>query len=140
MQPVSAADFEKPMAEMNMTPLIDVMLVLLVMLIMTIPPQTHAVKFDLPDPSPVRLQPPNPLHNELAITDAGLLMWNGVPISRPALRGELALTQQMQPTPELHLRPAAHARYGTVDEILALIKSEHVQKVGFVGNEAYLNV
>ena len=140
MRQVSTAEYANPIAAMNTTPLIDVLLVLLVMLIITIPPQTHAVKIDLPAPPTSRAPPPNPLQNELAITKAGTLLWNGIPISRQDLRAELQLTQQMSPAPELHLRPDAAARYGTVDEVLAIIKTEHVHNVGFVGNEAYLNM
>lgn len=139
MRQVSTAEYANPIAAMNTTPLIDVLLVLLVMLIITIPPQTHAVKMDLPAPPTSKLPPPNPFKNELVITSSGTLLWNGTPISRQDLRGELQLTQQMSPIPELHLRPDAKARYGTVDEVLAIIKTEHVQSVGFVGNEAYLN-
>jgi len=136
-----AADHANPIAGMNTTPLIDVLLVLLIMLIMTIPPQTHAVKLDLPSPSTrTQVPPPNRLKNELVITQAGVLLWNGTPVTKQQLRQELALTQQMRPIPELHLRPAANARYGAVDEVLGIVKSEHVQSVGFVGNEAYLNM
>jgi biopolymer transport protein ExbD len=135
------ADHANPIASLNTTPLIDVLLVLLIMLIMTIPPQTNIVKLDLPLPRPsVHVPPPNPLKNELAITEAGALLWNGTPISVQGLREELALTQEMRPIPELHLRPQPNARYGTVDEVLGIVKSEHVQSVGFVGNEAYLNM
>lgn len=136
-----AADHASPIASMNTTPLIDVLLVLLIMLIMTIPPQTHAVKLDLPSPWPAaHVPPPNRLKNELVITETGALLWNGTPVSKQQLREELELTQQMRPIPELHLRPRANARYGTVDEVLGILKSEHVQSVGFVGNEAYQNM
>ena len=126
----------QPMVEMNTTPLIDVMLVLLIMLIITIPIQTHAIKLDLPVPCPT-CPLPNALRNELAITTGGATLWNGVPLSEAELRYELAATQRMDPIPELHLRPDADARYEVVDRVLGLIKQEHVRKVGFVGNEAY---
>lgn len=140
MRQLSWSDTQAPIVAMNTTPLIDVLLVLLVMLIITIPPQTHAVKFDLPIPSVRKIPPPNPLKNELAISRSGGLLWNGVPISETVLRRELELTGQMSTNPELHLRPDADARYGRVDEVLSIIKSEHVRNVGFVGNEAYLNL
>lgn len=126
---------EQPMIEMNTTPLIDVLLVLLVMLIITIPLQTHAVKLDLPSCANCPL--PRSLKNEIVITSSGAILWNGEPISEAGLRHDLRLTQQMRPVPELHLRPAADARYEVVDRVLATIKSEHVEKFGFVGNEAY---
>jgi len=134
------ADHANPIAGMNTTPLIDVLLVLLIMLIITIPPQTHIVKLDLPSPPPFSVPPPNPLKNELVITETGALLWNGTPVSTQQLREELALTQEMRPIPELHLRPRPNARYGAVDEVLGIVKTEHVQSVGFVGNEAYQNM
>jgi biopolymer transport protein ExbD len=135
--PLDRAD---PMIEMNTTPLIDVMLVLLVMFIITIPIQTHAVKLDLPSGPPPAVLPPNPVVNELAITKAGTILWDGVPMTQAELRQDLRLTQQMSPIPELHLRPDPEARYEVVDDVLGTIKREHVEKVGFVGNERYLNM
>ena len=133
LQPVDS----QPMVEMNTTPLIDVMLVLLIMLIITIPIQTHAVKLDLPTgPPSLHI---NPLKNEIGIQRSSAILWNNQPIDLAALRVELRYTQRMRPLPELHLRPDAHARYETVDRVLGLIKRERVQKVGFVGNEAYAN-
>jgi len=131
-------DVPDPVVEMNTTPLIDVMLVLLVMFIITIPVQTHSVKLDLPSGPP----PPSPhaVVNDVDITQAGIVLWNGSPINDAAFRKELRLTQQMNPVPELHLRPDPATRYEVVDKVLATIKSEHVQKVGFVGNERYLNM
>ena len=125
-----------PLSELNTTPLIDVMLVLLVMFIITIPVQTHAVKLDLPQPCP-RCPAPDPTRNEIAIAASGATAWNGVPLTLPELRSQLAATQRMRPLPELHLRPDPAARYEAVGEVLGLIKREQVRKVGFVGNEAY---
>src|SRR4051794_34736945 len=124
-----------PMMEMNTTPLIDVLLVLLVMLIITVPIQSHAVKLDLPGRPPAPM--PQQISNTLEITRAGTLLWNGQPITRDGLKYDLQLTQQMSRIPELHLRPEPLARYEVVDEVLAIIKREQVKKVGFVGNEAY---
>lgn len=126
-----------PMMELNTTPLIDVLLVLLVMLIVTIPPQAHSFRLDLPQP--FHGPPPRSSVNLLEITDGGALLWNGQPITRDALRHDLALTQQMHPTPELHLHPAAQARYASVAYVLGLLNREQVRKFGFVGNEAYTN-
>jgi biopolymer transport protein ExbD len=127
----------KPMMEMNTTPLIDVLLVLLIILIITIPIQSHAVKLDLPGPVPA--PEPRSIKNELQITRFGALLWNGQPITREGLKYDLEVTQRMRPIPELHLRPDSAARYAVVDEVLGVIKREQVQKVGFVGNEAYAN-
>jgi biopolymer transport protein ExbD len=131
-----AAD-PQPIVEMNTTPLIDVMLMLLIMFIITIPIQTHAVKLDLPTCS--GCPTPHATSNEIAITRKGTILWNEVLITEPQLRFELAATQRMRPLPELHLRPDAAARYEAVDRVLGLIKRERVEKVGFVGNEAYTN-
>ena len=126
---------EQPMIDMNTTPLIDVLLVLLVMFIITIPLQTHAVKLDLP--SCANCPQVNAIKNEIGITGSDAILWNGQPISVAELRYNLRLTRQMKSQPELHLRPAPDARYEVVDRVLATIKSEHVEKFGFVGNEAY---
>jgi biopolymer transport protein ExbD len=129
-----AAD-SMPMSEINTTPLIDVMLVLLIMLIITIPLQTHAVKLDIPscDKCPI----PDATKNEVVITRGGAILWNGADVGEAGLRYELALTRRMRTAPELHLRPDPEARYEVVDRVLADIKRADVKKVGFVGNEAY---
>ena len=128
----------EPMLDINVTPLIDVMLVLLIMFIITLPIQTHAVKLDLPQDN--RDQPPPPIQptkNKVVITAAGQILWNGVPVSPDQLRLYLDATQQMDPIPELHLQPEPNARYELVDQVLAITKRSHVEKMGFVGNEAY---
>ena len=128
----------EPMMEINTTPLIDVMLVLLIMFIITIPIQTHAVKLDLPQNNPNDTPPPvDPIKNKVVITQAGAVLWNGTPVNLPQLRQYLDISQQMNPLPELHLEPEAEARYETVDEVLAVTKQARVEKMGFVGNERY---
>ena len=129
-----------PMMEMNMTPLIDVLLVLLIMFIITIPVQSHAVKLDLPINDPSNVPPPvDPIKNRLSITSGGVVTWNGSPVNLQQLRQYLEISQQMNPIPELHLQPEADAPYGLVDEVLAVTKRAHVEKMGFVGNEAYMH-
>ncbi len=130
----------EPMMEMNMTPLIDVLLVLLIMFIITIPIQTHAVKLDLPQNNPNQTPPPvDPIKNKVVITAGGAILWNGTPVTLMQLRQYLDVSQQMNPVPELHLQPEPNARYETVDQVLAVTKQAHVDKMGFVGNEAYAN-
>jgi biopolymer transport protein ExbD len=108
MQTTSDNAAGEPMLDINVTPLIDVMLVLLIMLIMTIPPQTHAVKLDLPVNQPNQPPPPiQPLKNTVGVTAGGAITWNGTPISQDQLRAYLETTQQMNPIPELHLQPDA---------------------------------
>jgi biopolymer transport protein ExbD len=127
----------RPIADMNTTPLIDVLLVLLVMFIITIPIQSHAVKLDLPGgPPPLHV---DSIKNEVVIKRPDVILWNGQAVDEPTLRSELRFTRRMVRVPELHLRPDPDARYETVDRVLGVIKSEHVEKVGFVGNEAYAN-
>ena len=141
MQTTSDNSSGEPMMDINTTPLIDVMLVLLIMFIITIPIQTHAVKLDLPVNQPQNTPPPiNPIKNTLSINNQDQVLWNGSPVSMPQLRSYLDATQQMNPIPELHLQPEATARYVLVDEVLAITKQAHVQKMGFVGNEQFSEV
>src|SRR5438067_8462030 len=94
----------EPMMDINTTPLIDVMLVLLIMLIITIPPQTHAVKLDLPVNNQNNPPPIDTLKNILSVNAQDQVLWNGQPVTMPQLRAYLDATQQMNPTPELHLQ------------------------------------
>ena len=131
----------EPMMDINTTPLIDVMLVLLIMLIITIPIQTHAVKLDLPVNQQNQPPPPiNPVKNILSINAQDQVLWNGSPVTMQQLRSYLDSTQQMNPIPELHMQPDATARYEVVDQVLAVTKQAHVQKMGFVGNEYYTQI
>lgn len=128
----------EPMMDINTTPLIDVMLVLLIMFIITIPIQTHAVKLDLPIDNPNQPKPPiDPVKNKVTINSSNVVMWNGAPVNLVVLRQYLDQTQQMDPIPELHLQPDPDARYEIVDQVLAVTKRAQVEKMGFVGNEAY---
>ena len=134
-----AGDKSGVMCEVNMTPLIDVMLVLIVTLIMTLPIQTHAVKLDLPVDNPNSPPPPiDPVKNKVVITANGQILWNGGALNQDQLRQYLEVSQQMNPIPELHLQPEPEAKYELVDEVLAVTKRAHVEKMGFVGNEAYM--
>ena len=126
------------MMEMNTTPLIDVMLVLLIMFIITIPIQTHAVKVDLPVNDPNQQQPPvDPQKNKITIDPAGLIAWNNVPVNEVTLRQYLDTSATITPEPELQFQPDPKARYEVVDQTLAVIKRSNITKLGFVGNEQY---
>ena len=134
------SDDGEPMMEMNMTPLIDVLLVLLIMFIITIPIQTHAVKVDLPVNDPSQKTPPiDPDKNKVSIDAAGTVSWNGAPVDEVTLRQYLDTTATMNPEPELHFQPDPQARYEVVDRTLAVIKRSNVTKLGFIGNEQYRN-
>jgi biopolymer transport protein ExbD len=138
MQTTGSNKEGEPMMDINTTPLIDVMLVLLIMFIITIPIQTHAVKLDLPQDQPNQQPPPiDPVKNKIVISPADQVLWNGQPIDLARLRQYLDVTQTMNPVPELHLQPEPMARYELVDEVLAVTKRARVEKMGFVGNEAY---
>ena len=132
---------DEPMGEMNTTPLIDVMLVLLVMFILTIPIQTHAVKIDLPAQTPPDTPKPpiDPVVNNLTIASNASVLWNGTPINLATLKVYLDRTRVMSPEPELHFQPDPYARFDTVDRVLAVVKRIEVTKFGFVGNENYYN-
>jgi len=139
MQTTSDNTQGEPMMDMNVVPLIDVLLVLLIMFIITIPVQSHAVKLDLPVNLPNQQPPPiDPVKNKVVLTQKGEILWNGSPVQQAQLRQYLDISQQMNPIPELHLQPEPEAKYELVDEVLAITKRAHVEKMGFVGNEAYM--
>ncbi|MCF2514487.1 biopolymer transporter ExbD [Sphingomonas sp. G124] len=141
MQTTGSNTEGEPMMDINTTPLIDVLLVLIIMLIITIPPQTHAVKLDLPQDQSDQPPPPiDPVKNKVVVTPEGAVLWNGTPVNLTQLRQYLDVTQQMDPIPELHLQPDPNARYLVVDQVLAVTKQAKVSKMGFVGNEAYMTV
>lgn len=131
------ADTRSPLSEMNTTPLIDVLLVLLIMLIMTIPIATHEVPVDLPgdcsDCGPL----PDPLRNKITIDAGDRILWNGKPVSQPALTTLLRRTTLLEIEPELQFEPAANAGYDTAAKVLAIIKASEVTNFGFVGNERF---
>jgi biopolymer transport protein ExbD len=131
------SDDGEPMMEMNTTPLIDVMLVLLIMFIITIPIQTHAVKVDLPQNSQNTPPPVLPDKNTLSVDPAGVVAWNGSPVDEVTLRQYLEATKNLNPEPELHFQPDPQARYEVVDRVLAVVKRAEVNKLGFIGNERY---
>ena len=131
------SDDGEPMVEMNTTPLIDVMLVLLIMFIITIPIQTHAVKIDLPQNAPPSDSVIDPVKNKVAIDAGGVITWNGSPIDLLTLRQYLQQSLRLPVEPELQFQPNAQTRYVVVDEVLAEIKRAGVTKLGFVGNEQY---
>jgi biopolymer transport protein ExbD len=99
------------MMEINTTPLIDVMLVLIIMFIITIPIQTHAVKLDLPqnDPNPQTPPPIDPVKNKIVVTQAMPDLWNGTPVNQQQLRQYLDVTQQMNPVPSCTCSPSRSA-------------------------------
>jgi biopolymer transport protein ExbD len=136
----SSGGDDGPMMEINTTPLIDVMLVLLIMLIITLPPPTHAVKIDLPQDCAPNCPPPpeiKPTKNVVYIAPNSAILWNGQSVNEATLLDLLNRTQTMEPVPELHFQPDPGAPYETVHRVLKITKLGNVSKMGFIGNEAY---
>lgn len=132
------SDDGEPMMDMNMTPLIDVLLVLLIMFIITIPVATHSVNIDLPqgDAPPTDLDI-DPVKNKLVLTQGGQILWNATPLTQGQLVTTLQQTTTMAVEPELQFEPEAQASYDLSAKVLQIIKSSGVTKFGFVGNEKY---
>jgi len=131
-------DDGSPMIEMNTTPLIDVMLVLLIMFIITIPVATHSVSVALPQATPPDQQVHvDPVKNKLVLTTANVILWNGSPISQGNLVSLLQATKALAVEPELQFQPEPYANYELANEILKIITDSKVTKFGFVGNENY---
>ncbi|MDP3858353.1 MAG: biopolymer transporter ExbD [Stagnimonas sp.] len=132
------SDDGSPMMEMNTTPLIDVMLVLLIMFIITIPVATHAVSIDLPQATPPdQTQVIDPVKNKLVLTQANEILWNGTPTTQGQLVSLLAETRTLAVEPELQFEPEEYASYNIANLLLKIIKSSGVTKFGFVGNEKF---
>ncbi|MGH8295345.1 MAG: ExbD/TolR family protein [Steroidobacteraceae bacterium] len=126
-----------PMCDINTTPLIDVLLVLLVTLIITLPIQTHAVKLDLPQNTH---QPPPPVQPEvieLEVDFDGTIVWNGTPVTMQQLDGYFATESQKNPQPEIHLSPDGMAKYGVVAKVLASAQRNRMEKIGFVNTSQF---
>jgi biopolymer transport protein ExbD len=134
----SGSGDDEPLTEMNMTPLIDVMLVLLIMFIITIPIQTHAVKMNMP----IGASTPPPKPPEIVRIDVdfdGTIGWNGVIVAdRNELEAKLATLAALPDQPEVHLRPNKLVTYKVVAMILASAQRLGVTKIGIVGNEQFL--
>lgn len=129
----------EPMIDMNMTPLIDVLLVLLIMFIITIPVATHSVDIDLPQPDDSNSPPPpvDPVKNKLVLTQDGQILWNASPITQGQLVANLQESLTYSVEPELQFEPEALASYDLSAKVLQIIKRSGVTKFGFVGNEKY---
>ena len=129
----------EPIPDMNTTPLIDVMLVLLIMFIITIPVQTHAVKLDLPVNTPPKNNQVDPVFNQVDIDFLSNIYWNKTEVDLPTLRSYMRQAAAMPTQPELRLRPEGLAKYEVVDKVMAEAQQAGLTKMGFVGNEAYAN-
>jgi biopolymer transport protein ExbD len=128
------------MCDINTTPLIDVMLVLLVTLILSLPIMTHAVKLDMPPPNPN--QPPPPVQPDIINLDIyydGTISWNGGTIpSLGELEQQFQVAAAKDPQPELHLAPDSHVKYDVVAKVLAAAQRNHMEKIGFVNTSEFV--
>ena len=138
MQVGSSGGEDAPMTEMNMTPLIDVMLVLLIMFIITIPIQTHAVKMNMPIPSNAQPKEPRP-PIRIDVDFDGTIGWNGVAVTMSELQGKLAEVAAEPDQQEVHLRPNKLVTYKYVAAVMANAQRLGVTKIGLVGNEQFMN-
>lgn len=120
-----------PMVEINTTPLVDVMLVLLVIFIITAPLLTHAVKIDLPQASSQPL-PEEPQVISIAIDNAGKMYWNDVPMVQGELAVKLQQIAKTKPQPELHIRADKETRYQILAEVMADAQNAGIQRLGFI--------
>ncbi len=121
------------MCDINTTPLIDVMLVLLIMFIITIPVMTHAVKLDMPRPTDAPPPPVQPEVITIEIDFDGTVLWNGTAIQDlEVLEKFFRLESRKDPQPELHMRPDKRAKYDVVARVLASAQRNRMKKIGFV--------
>ncbi|HEX9965964.1 MAG TPA: biopolymer transporter ExbD [Allosphingosinicella sp.] len=125
---------EQPFSTINTTPIIDVMLVLLIMFIITLPLMTHSVKIDLPGPGDTQR---NPRVHRLDIDSASRLAWDGTPIAEAELPARLASFQAESRDNVLHYRADPQTRYEDFNRVLTGVKRAGVKQLGFVGNERF---
>lgn len=133
----ASGDEPEVMIEMNATPLIDVMMVLLIMLIITIPAQLHSVNLDMPAAS-ANAPKTDPVIVRLEVDASGVVRWNGTPVADPAdLQWRLGQAASQQPQPEIHIRSHPKARYASVAAVLAGAQRSGLRKIGILGAEQY---
>ncbi|WP_297921922.1 protein TolR [uncultured Agitococcus sp.] len=124
-------DDDEIMSEINMTPLVDVMLVLLIIFIITVPVLTHSVKVDLPRAN----NQPNQIQNEpitISVNKQGQIYWNESLIDQTHLSQKLQQIAQQQPQPEVHIRGDRKVEYEYVMQVMAEAQRNGVQKLGFI--------
>ena len=132
---MSFGSFERgtsaPVSDINMVPLIDVMLVLLVIFIVTAPLLTHAVKIDLPKASS-QVNPTKPQNIQLGVVANGDVFWNGEAVTRSVLEERFSAAAHTEPQPELHIRADSRTEYGNVAEVMSMAARVGLTRIGFV--------
>ena len=132
---ISRRHHDEPLAAMNVVPLVDVMLVLLVIFIVTAPLLTHAVKIDLPKASSAA-NITKPEHIEFGIREDGSLFWSGEAVTIEQVTQRFAGEAAKQPQPELHIRADRHVHYEKVAQVMALAAKAGLVRIGFVSDPA----
>jgi len=127
----STDDQDDLINEINMTPLVDVMLVLLIVFLVTIPAIGHALKIDLPHASSPKLVAPPP-HVNIAVQADGTILWNDKPVTDAGLRAHLNQAARTVPQPELHLYADRKVAYERVADVMSAAQAEGLTKMGFV--------
>lgn len=134
--PVSGGDLHQVMSEINMTPLVDVMLVLLIIFIITVPVMKHTVNIDLPHAtSQPQDSKPETIH--LSVDAAGAYYWNESPIAEADMTLQLQAAANKQPQPELHIRGDKAVRYERVALVMSAAQQAGLHKIGFVTEPAH---
>ena len=134
----SSSDEPEVMIDMNTTPLIDVMLVLLIMLIITIPAQLHSVNLDMPLPTNAAKKA-DPVVVKIDVDANSVINWNGKAVSRAELEAKLTEASALQTQPELHIRSHAKAKYEAAAAVMASAQRMGLTKLGIVGSEQFVN-
>ena len=127
-----------PMAEINGTPLVDVMLVLLIIFMITAPLMSHKVKVELPQATLQKLELDKPMQVQpitLTVTDEGKLFWNDQPITKDLIESRLSVEAQKTPQPPINVRGDRTTKYRIVQEIVQIAQSQGMRKVGFVAEK-----
>lgn len=137
--PSSGSSEPEVMMEMNMTPLIDVMLVLIIMLIITIPVQNHSINLNMPTNSPPPLVHVDPIVKTIDVDFDGTISWDGEVMTLQVLETKLTAVAATKDQPEVHLRPNKLVAYKSVAAVMAMAQRLGVTKIGMVGNEQFLN-
>jgi len=129
-----ASPAREPLSEINTTPLIDVLLVLLIVLVMAVPVATDSLEVQLPESGPGQV---NTVKNLLVVETDGDIAWNGRAVSERGLAGLLAQVRATNPEPEVQFRPEANASYERSARVLLIVEQSRIENFGFVDNEKF---